>query len=296
MEKSRNSWKYSKDIFAKIASPECITIMCLLKQCPRRAIFKTTPDFLAALESCYEKQLCDIFLDALSSNEKYVNKSDRLDFSDILDFLDMLESTHLWRDLNAIGLLEIGILEILKQLGKIDILDRDEAKEREVSEFIIDESLINASSIKESSFRELANPENNLINRFKDPSRESVSFILTLLKPDEFTTFIDIAKLFTETNLNSALFSVRNFILSKDTLPEDAAKVVGKTDIKSGHIDLRRNFNSHYNYASRLDVIKEFYPHLKVEDGMLKLGEKPSEAKYVDIEELRKKIRAFRDR
>lgn len=156
--------------------------------------------------------------------------------------------------------------------------------------------MVNASEVKERAFIEFSQPETDLVNKFEEPSREAVSFMLTLLKPDEFTTFSDIAKLFNEPSQNSALFSVRGFILSEDVLPEDAVKVVAKTDIKSEHIDLRGNFNSYYGYDSRLDVIKEFYPHLKVEDGMLKIGEKPSEAKYVGTEGLRKKIQDFRDR
>lgn len=278
--KNWSGWGNKKKTFSDIISPNCIPFTCFFKSC------QTNNPMPVSQPNSFK--LLDI-LDILTILK---------DTSDILEVLDEL----IWASVPDIfdgcreAFDESAILEILKRSGKIDLLDGISEKEKEVTEFVIDESLVNASEVKERAFIEFSQPETDLVNKFEEPSREAVSFILSLLKPDEFTTFSDIAKLFNEPSQNSALFSVRGFILSEDVLPEDAVKVVAKTDIKSERIDLRGNFNSYYGYDSRLDVIKEFYPHLKVEDGMLKIGEKPSEAKYVGTEGLRKKIQDFRDR
>ncbi|QNV37018.1 hypothetical protein [Rothia terrae] len=165
--------------------------------------------------------------------------------------------------------------------------------DEEIPEVIIDEKLIEASELKEKSYNYdfPFNAKESLLP--SSPDDLSINMILNLLANNEFTTFNDIAKVYSndKINKNSILTSVRNIILSSKILPEDAVKVVGQKYIKKNNsIDLNGEFNSYYGYTDKITVINKFYPYLSISNGFIKIGENSNQAKYIDSKKLIEKI------
>lgn len=168
----------------------------------------------------------------------------------------------------------------------------------DMPELTIDERLILASELKEKSMKGKKDYINKLEKtndgfRFSEsPDLTSINFILNLLEPNEFTTFSDISNIFNSTN--SSFWTVRNYILSEKVLPEDAVKVVSKKEIISNSvIYLDGEFNSHYGYKNKVEVIEEFYPHLVITNGRIKIGEGPRDARYINLESLQEKLKSI---
>ena len=133
--------------------------------------------------------------------------------------------------------------------------------DEEVPHLQIEQPLIHAAKTKIETFSKVEQQEIKQIS-----NREFVSLILETLNYNEFTTFQDIAKTINHfIGGDIKANAVSKIIKSKYIYANKAVKVVSQKQLNVGHsVDVSGNFDSHFGYNNREEVLKEFYPEIEV--------------------------------
>lgn len=146
---------------------------------------------------------------------------------------------------------------------------------------------LTAASNKENAVQELLSDE----SLPTDCSSKSINKILYFIKNNEVTTFEEIA---ITLGKPKAAKAVAASVLSQSILPQDAARVIRKSDAKRGYIDSNNPFRSNFYIDNRVNalMLNDYEFDIIIHSGIkrINIGNSDGQAKLITAEELALRI------